>query len=61
MTQAHPPTYMTRFRLWWEALDAVIAGLGLPPLDYERARVLFDLEIEPEDVPAVLTPAEAAQ
>ena len=50
MTQAHPPTNMTRFRLWWETADALLAMLGRPPLSYEQARLLFDCEIEPEDV-----------
>lgn len=54
MTQAHPLTTMTRFRLFWEAADAVRVRRNLPPLDYEQARRWFDCEVEPDDVPAVL-------
>ena len=43
-----PPSTMTRFRLFWEAMDAVQAKRGLPPLGYEAARNLFECEIEPE-------------
>ena len=59
MTQANPPSRMTQFRIWWQAADAVLAALGQPPLDYTEARLLFDSEVEPEDVPALLSRIEA--
>ena len=54
MAIAHHPSTMTRFRLWWEAMDAVMVRRGLKPLDYEQARRWFECEIDPEDVPAAL-------
>jgi hypothetical protein len=56
-TQAQPST-LTRFRLWWEAMDAALVAHGQPPLDYGEARMLFDCDIEPEDVPEVLRAAK---
>ena len=53
MTQAQP-SYMTKFRIFWEAADAVQAKRGEPPLGYEEARTWFDCEIDLADVPAVL-------
>ena len=50
MTQDHPPSYMTRVRLFWEAADAFLKRRGRSPLSYEQARLLFDAEVEPEDV-----------
>ena len=60
MTATPQPSAMTRFRLWWEAMDAVLVARGLATLDYEEARLLFDCELEPEDVPAVLALATEA-
>ena len=45
---------MTRFRLWWEAMDAVLIKRGQKPLSYEEARLLHDCELEPGDVAACL-------
>jgi hypothetical protein len=42
---------MTRFRIWWEAMDAVLERRGEPPLSFEEAQRWFYCEIEPEDVP----------
>ena len=50
MTYAHPPSTMTRFRIFWEALDAVMVRRGLKPLDYEQAREWFDIGLEPDEV-----------
>jgi hypothetical protein len=44
------PSRMTRFRLFWEAADAVLARRGLPPLTFEAARDWFECELEPEAV-----------
>jgi hypothetical protein len=57
---AHPPSTMTRFRLWWDAADAALAARGEPPLDYEDARSLFDCELE-LDVPDALLLAPVAK
>ena len=54
MTQAQP-RYLNRLLEFWNATDAELAKRSLPPLDYERAREMFDLELEPEDVLSVLT------
>jgi hypothetical protein len=54
MTQAQP-RYLNRLLEFWNAADAELAKRGEPPLTYEHARELFDLELEPQDVPAVLT------
>ena len=50
MISPHAPTYMRRLYLFWEAADAVLARRGRPPLSYEQARLLFDADVEPEDV-----------
>ena len=63
MTQAQPPSRMTRFRLFWEALDAVMARRGLPRPSFEAARDWFEAEVEPEAVGDLLeahTPAPTA-
>ena len=49
MTQ-QPLSRMTRFRLFWEALDAVMTRRGLPPPSFEAARDWFECELHPEDV-----------
>ena len=59
MTYAHPPSTMTRFRIFWEALDAVMVRRGLKPLDYEQAREWFDIGLEPDEV--LTTIARATQ
>ena len=46
----HPPSRLTRFRIFWEALDAVMEKRGLPPLSFEAARDWFEAEVEPEAV-----------
>jgi hypothetical protein len=48
---------MTRFRLWWDALDAALAVRGEPPL----ARSLFDCELELDDVPDAFLLAPVAK
>ena len=53
------PSTMTRFRIFWEALDAVMVRRGLKPLDYEQAREWFDIGLEPDDV--LTTIARATQ
>ena len=58
---AHPPSTMTRFRLWWDAADAALAARGEPPLDYEDARSLFDCELELDDVPDAFLLAPVAK
>jgi hypothetical protein len=65
MTQ-EPNSRMTRFRLFWEALDAVMKKRGLRPPSFEAARDWFESELEPEAVGDLLeahTPAanEASQ
>jgi hypothetical protein len=60
MTTKQPPSRMTRFRIFWEAADAVLAKHGLPPLTFEAARDWFESELEPEAVGELLeahTPA----
>ena len=54
MISGRLPSTMTRFRLWWESLDAVLAAFGQKPLSYEEARLLHDCELEPNDVAACL-------
>jgi hypothetical protein len=66
MTKQQPYSRMTRFRLFWEALTAVMARRGLPPPSFEAARDWFESELEPEAVGDLLeahTPAanEASQ
>jgi hypothetical protein len=59
MSQAQP-SRLTRFRLFWEALTAVMAQRGLPPPSFEAARDWFESELEPEAVGDLLeahTPA----
>jgi hypothetical protein len=53
MTQ-EPNSRMTRFRIFWEAADAVMAKRGLPPLSFEAARDWFESELEPEAVGELL-------
>jgi hypothetical protein len=48
MTTKQPSSAMTKFRLFWEAADAVLARRGKPPLTYFQARDWFDCEIDPE-------------
>lgn len=48
------PSPSTQFRLFWDAADAALIASGMMPLSYQRARDLFDLEIEAADVPALV-------
>jgi hypothetical protein len=57
----HPPSTMTRFRLWWDAVDAALAARGEPPLAYEDARSMFDCELELDDVPDAILLAPVAK
>jgi hypothetical protein len=41
---------MTKFRLFWEAADAVLARRGKPRLTYDQATAWFDSEVTPEVV-----------
>jgi hypothetical protein len=50
MTPKQPASRLTRFRLFWEALDAVMARRGLPRPSFEAARDWFEAEVEPEAV-----------
>ena len=59
MTQAQP-SYMTKFRIFWEAMDAVMVRRGLKPLDYETARRWFEAELPPEDAADVIAAAHRA-
>jgi hypothetical protein len=70
MTTKQSPSRLTRFRIFWEALDAVMTRRGLPRPSFEAARDWFEAEVEPEAVgdlleahaPAATAPAdEAAQ
>jgi hypothetical protein len=65
MTTQQPLSRMTRFRLFWEAADAVLKRRGLPPLTFEAARDWFECELEQEAVGELLeahavVPAPAA-
>lgn len=60
MKQAQP-RYLNRLLEFWNAADAELAKRGKPPLPYERARELFDLELDPNIVPDVIVPAPAAK
>ena len=53
MPQTNPQTFMRRFYLWWEAVDALRKWQRLPPLGYEVARRWFEAECEPEDMPGI--------
>ena len=44
---SEPTAVMTRFRLWREAMDAVLKRRGKPPLTYFQARDWFDREGDP--------------
>jgi hypothetical protein len=60
-----PRSRLTRFRLFWEALDAVMTRRGLPRPSFEAARDWFEAEVEPEAVGDLLeahavVPAPAA-
>ena len=52
----HPQSsILTRFRLWWEEADAILAQHGQKPLDYEEANTLFSCEVELQDVREALS------
>ena len=61
MTQINPQTFMRKFYLWWEAVDAMRKWQRLPPLGYEVARRWFEAECAPEDVPEVIAAAPVAE
>ena len=60
MTQAQR-RYLNRLLDFWNAADAELAKRGEPPLIYERARELFDLEIDPNIVPDAIVIAPVAK
>jgi hypothetical protein len=45
---ARAPSYMTRFRRWWEETDLLLAARGHKFLNYDAARALFETDLEPE-------------
>ena len=44
---SEPTAAMTRFRLWREAMDAVLKRRGQPSLTFEQAWAWFDREGDP--------------
>jgi hypothetical protein len=54
MTTKQPPSRLTRFRIFWEALDVVMTRRGLPPPSFAAARDWFESELEPEAVGELL-------
>ena len=61
MAQIQPETFMRKFYVWWEAVDAMRKWQRLPPLGYEVARRWFECECEPEDVPEAIVLAPVAK
>ena len=54
MNQAQPSSRLTRFRIFWEALDSRAEAARPAAPQFEAARDWFECELEPEAVGEML-------